>query len=62
MDTADTSFLFETMCDPVEYYISACNPAGCGESATMTFPQGKDLFGFGVVHVCTFTFASGERI
>ncbi len=41
MDTADTSVLFETMCDPVEYYISACNPVDCGGNATMVFPQGK---------------------
>ncbi len=41
VDATDTSSLFETMCDPVEYYISACNPVGCSDNATMTFPQSK---------------------
>ncbi len=62
VDTTDTSILFETMCDPVEYDISACNRVGCGENATVTFPPGKLTFYINWLHVSTLMFASWERI
>ncbi len=33
--TADTSYIFPTTCFPVEYSVSACNPVGCSENATI---------------------------
>ncbi len=41
VNTTGTFNEFETMCDPVEYYISACNTVGCGENATTTLPKGN---------------------
>ncbi len=41
VDTADTSYIFPTFCFPVEYSVSACNPVGCSENATVVYPIGR---------------------
>ncbi len=61
VDTTDTSVVLETMCDPVEHYISACNPMGCGVNATMTFSRGKLTF-LHWLQVSALMLASWERI
>ncbi len=39
--TTDTSYTFEAQCSPVMYYVSACNPVGCSDNATVIYPQGN---------------------
>ncbi len=41
VNTTDTSYIFPTTCFPVEYSVSACNPVGCSEIATVLYPIGR---------------------
>ena len=37
VDTTNTIYVFPTTCDPVAFDVSACNPVGCSDNATVVF-------------------------